>query len=237
MQFCLPTWLGSYQGSDFSLEDYELKVLEKIPEKSRSSEAECLRNRWFDYARLHPMQATYYFVSCFNKVYQALGRKYFAATMIRRPELAERHLKTFWTLRQICDLNGWKYGWFCLTMLDYRLTSGEFKNHMPQPCHLMKQVDEEVRALNTLWEAYIGAQMAVSIDPWFSVRSWCGHPKQRAHEDFLVAQVKKKATKHFTIADLIYKRQVLRLERAIQEFPDEVCQAQRDASIIASINS
>lgn len=232
MQILLPTWLGSFEGSGLSLEDYELKVLEKIPENVRRRESECMRNRWFDYARLHPMQATYFFAAVFDKVYRENAKRVFAFDAKYKPEKLDRKLKTFWMLRSLCDLNGWEYEWFVRTMITYRLTTGEFKNRLPQPCHLMKQVDEEVESLKTLWAEQSKDRLLAAIDPWFCVRSWTGHVRQRDHEDFVVAQIKRRVVKHFVIAELVYKRQALRFERAVAEFPSEICQAQKDAAII-----
>lgn len=232
MQILLPTWLGSFEGSDFSLEEYELKVISKIPENVRRREAECFWNRWFDYARLHPMQATFYFAAVFDKVYRESAKKVFAFNARYKPEKLDRKLKTFWMLRELCDLHGWEYEWFIRTMMEYRLSTGEFKNRLPQPCHLMKQVEEEVESLSTLWAELSKDKLIVASDPWYCVKSWVGHAKQRAHEDFLVAQIKRRVVKHYALAELVYKRQVIRFERAVAEFPSEICQAQKDAAII-----
>ena len=227
MQIILPTWYGGVFGMSQSIEDYEVLALTKLSADARKMEPEAKANCWFDYVRLHPLQATYWFVELYRRIYKELSLKFFgeareAYKHINQDFMLTREKNALYHLRQTCDLNGLEYGWAIRALMEFRLQTGEFKNRLPRPQHLL--VDEEdLQNLILLWNGYNdGTVLHSSIEPFFLVSNWCGDPDQIRHEDYLVGQVKKKRVKHYALAELVHKRQVLRFERACMEFPDEI---------------
>ena len=73
METILPTWLGSFYGSDFSYDDYERITINKFWQLTRGT-SNAMKSRWFDYQRLHPLQATYYFFDCYLKIANQLSK-------------------------------------------------------------------------------------------------------------------------------------------------------------------
>lgn len=233
MNIVLPTWLGGYFGSDYSFETYEKLTLTSFDEGSRLKESECMDKRWFDYIRLHPLQATYYLVSCYASKYISYYKKYIDAdaspTGIKDPNfLHSRECRTFWNLRQFCDLEGFEYEWLIDTFMEYRLVSGEFKHRLPRPCHLMPKNEIELQAVRTLWRMHNnGEVLRTAKDPYFLIFNWEGDPQQQRYEAFLIEQIKGKEVKRFALKDYVYNRQILRLEAVLKHFPDEVREIQR----------
>lgn len=232
MQILLPTWLGSYPGSALDFDEYEYKTLIKIPMNSRVDEPECMRTRWFDYVRLHPLQATYWFAECYRRIYVEISLKEKGLTTRGGKDdfLQTREATSFWRLREFCDLNGFEYEWFLRQMMNYRTSTGEFKNYLPRPQHLLKPDPAEVQAIIDCWaDRLSGNVLMTANDPWFLVSNWEAAPDQVRYEDCLIEQVKRKRIKHYSLSFLVYKKQMLRFERACKEFPDEISDVLRDA--------
>lgn len=230
MDIIQPTWLGSFYGSCLSFEEYEFLTIQKIPADRRRLESRCVETRWFDYVRLHPLQATYWFAECYRRVY----REYAAANMghknwigMREDFLQTREAGTIWSIRQFCDLHGFEYLSFIRALLAYRTSTGQFKNYLPRPCHLIGSNEKEIEALIEGFKEEREGVLTCSVDPFFCVKNWCGDQRQIDHEDYLVNYVRHKLTKHFLLGTLIYQKQVLRFERACLEFPDEITDSQR----------
>lgn len=236
MEIVLPTWLGSYYGSDLTFEEYEVRTVNYFGHISNTT-ALAMENRWFDYERLHPLQATYYFVECYRRISKSLSKRYFGVESAgcRYEDFLKSQEKTsFWAARGFCDIYGIEYPWFIYTMTEYLLESGKFKNRLPRPQHLVN-LDEESAAMLRLWEMKCdGEVLKFASDPYYKVANWEGHEKQIAHEQFLIRQVKQKRVKHFALASLIYKDQILRFETAAKEFPDDIEEA---ISVSYSLNS
>lgn len=69
-----PNWLGPYPGSELSLKDCEILTVQNIPLKLLKEESALMQTKWFDYRRLHPMHATFYFLDCYKDAYQGFIR-------------------------------------------------------------------------------------------------------------------------------------------------------------------
>lgn len=230
MEVVLPTWLGSYYGADFSFDDYERITINKFWQLTRGTST-AMKSRWFDYQRLHPLQATYYFFDCYIKIADQLSKKYFGKSYGNRYKdfVESRERNTIWMLRNFCDLHGFIYSWFLYNMIELRLQTGEFKNRLPRPQHLLKDDKTELEALDELWKGrFSGELIQASIDPYFRVERWCANPVQIQHENMLVHQIMNKRVKHFALKRLVYDLKLLRLERVLQDFPDEIEDMQRD---------
>ena len=228
MKTILPTWLGSFYGSSFTFEEYEVRTINNFYTLC-GTQSNCLENRWFDYARLHPLQATYYFVECYRRISNQFAKKYFAletSGVKYQDFLDSRERNSFWNMRSFCDINGYSYPWFIYSVMEYLLESGKFKNRLPRPQHLLSDIDEGIVALKQCWNAHIGGDVLVtSFDPYFYVSNWEGSSVQQKYEDFLVKQINSRPVKRFVLATLLYQKQHLRFERGLQEFPDYMDEA------------
>lgn len=223
MNIVNPTWLGTFYGSDLSFDEYEIKTIEDLLPVSRA-ESLIINTRWFDYSRLHPLQATYYFVECYRRIISQLSQKYFGKPIYSKHKdfLKSREKNGYWMIRHFCDENGFCYPWFIYTMIEYRLNQGQFKNYIPRPQHLRPNEDE-LKALKQLWEnKFNGELITASIDPYFTTPQWEDMPIQILHEDLIVNQIKKKRIKTYALSNLIYERKLLREERAVEEFPEDM---------------
>jgi len=69
-----PNWLGPYPGSELSRQDCEVLTVQNIPHKLLKEESALMQTKWFDYRRLHPMHATFYFLECYKDAYQGFIR-------------------------------------------------------------------------------------------------------------------------------------------------------------------
>lgn len=231
MQIILPTWLGSYFGADFSFEELEYRTVTNFSEPVRSLELHLYERKWFDYVRLHPLQATYYFYECYRRIYLSFSKRCFGEARYGTKYtdfLESRECSAFWNMRIVADTIGVSYPWLITKAFEHRLESGEFKNRLPRPCHLV--AGGEMPLYKELWDQeHDGTVLTMSSDPFFSVKRWVGDANQRRHEDYLVQQLKRKAMRRYALSTLIYEKQVLRLERALVEFPQDIEEAQCSA--------
>ena len=227
MKTVLPTWLGSYFGSDKTFEEYEYALLDRFLEPIRARYIISRDDtRWFDYRRLHPLQATYYFVDCYRKIYASYSKKRFGKlSRGYRVEdfLQTREASSFWIVRAYCDGLGVPYPWFIYKIFDILLDTGRFKNHLPRPQHLMMGSHEESLAIKDAWKAHLDSGVfMMGTDPYLMVGNSGGTLQQIAHEKFLLDQVARRTTKHFLLATLVYDKQMVRIESVIERFPDEL---------------
>ena len=230
MEAVLPTWLGSFYGSDFTYQEYEVRAINNFYSLS-TPQSRCIECRWFDYVRLHPLQATYYFVDCYRKISSQLSKRYFGKDtrgVSYEDFLDSRERTSFWNMRSFCDMYGMAYPWFIYQVMEYLLESGKFKNRLPRPQHFLSNVDMELAALGTVWQHHLNGEiLRYSYDPYFLVSNWEGSRSQRRHEDMLIDQIKQKTVKRYALSTLIYEQQVLRFERAVKEFPRDIEDAMR----------
>lgn len=230
MDIYLPTWLGSYAGDSYTFEKYEYLTVSKISPASRVAQSDSLKTRWFDYVRLHPMQASYWFAECYRRVFVEKSLKLFGkkSAGFKNDPMMSKEAASIWNLRSYCDTFGYEYMWFVRTMMEYRLTCGDFKNRVPRPCHLLREPDE-MTAIDLLWNEKINATAIVlAKDPYFSATNWENSKSQQRYEQFLINQIRKKRIKRFVLADLVYKSEILREAIATAEFQDDMNEVKRD---------
>ena len=232
----LPTWLGSYYGADFSFLEYEVLTLQHIPHKESVKESAVMDTRWFDYRRLHPMQATFYFVECYARMYgESVAKafdhkKRFSRGFKGKSFLDSREKLSFWKLRHLIDKFGIRYDFFMREAMNWYFKRGWL--HLPRPAHIA--CNEELFADVLLaWEALNRAVTQYPRDDWYRVRNFVNHPNQLAFERFLVEHVKSKLVKKFALHSTLYVLDFLRFETAVLNFrTDDVSEA---AALVDSI--
>ncbi len=253
-----PVWLGPYYGSLMSLEDYEILTIKHIAATELKKETELMRKKWFDYRRLHPMQATYYLVECYKLGYKEFIRRNYDADyaegikkIFRVPAISKkdgkplektkmsvedfllsREKKAFWQMRQMIDEFGMPYDFFIAQAIKWYSTE-VFRQKCimpPRPGQIMK--NEEFLASAVLaWEEECENRIQYAKDPIYKTEFFSGRDFQIDYENFLITQINKRRHKRFALSAAIYEYRTLRIERALLEFDEDLInEAMREAN-------
>lgn len=220
---------GAFIGADMQFDDCEAIAIKHAPRKLRDREAALFGTKWFDYRRLHAVQATYLFVHYYNVAYgdflrQTRDVNLRFAKAIKGGDVfrqndgkGHRDRLAFWRLRQRADEYGIRYDFFVRAAMTCFIEDGWI--NAPRPSH----VDSDEIALRVLdaWTRDCRERLQWARHPFYSVAQWRGHPDQRAYEDSIVQAILRKPTKRFGIHAAVYERQALRIERAVMEFAED----------------
>ena len=219
-----PTWLGSFYGAAFTFLEYEALTVQSIPHADRRNEAHLMRTKWYDYRRLHPLQATFFFVECYARAYgdhlkmafehkRRFQRGFKGKSFLESPEKL-----SFWRLRQVVDKLGIRYEFFMRHAMMWFFKRGWL--HLPRPSHIANN-DDLLADVVLAWETYCADSIQFPADNWYCVRHFVQHPDQLAFEASLVEQVKRKRNPQFALHTSLYTLDMLRIERAMMEFPEQ----------------
>lgn len=227
-----PTWLGNFFGGNLGFLNYEVLTIQHINHKEARIEPELMATKWFDYRRLHPMQATYYFVKCYNDAYRDFYRKAVnagAAPFVRGIKdhdfLDAKEKMTFWRLRQNCDKVGLPYDFFLrFGMSKHHRTIGDGKVYAPRPTMFVKNEELFADAL-IAWEEAQQASLRIACDPYYRTSNYTGSRDQQAHEAFVVGQIMRRRVPHYALHAALYLFDVVRIEEALRRFDEHVVNA------------
>jgi hypothetical protein len=216
-----PTWLGPFFGSNFGFYNYEILTIRRISPDLWREESALMRTKWFDYRRLHPLQATYYLAHCYNQSYRRLVSMCHDRDTGRRMRafrgsdfLEHRERNSFWRLRQLCDRLGVRYDFFLHHAMRWGFRRGWTRG--PRPQHLYANGDL-VLDVTLAWQGECAEILQIARDPWFRTRNFIGHADQLEYERFIVNQVSARASRHALTAAL-YAHDAIRVEEAIRAF-------------------
>ncbi len=221
-----PFWLGHFFGGALGLQHYEVLTIQHIPIKERKDEAALMRTKWFDYRRLHPMQATYFFVKCYNEAYRHFchvainAEKAPYARGIKGHDFLEAREKlAFWRLRRTCDQFGLPYDFFLRFAMNWlhKMVAQDGNVYAPRPAMLGKNEELLADAL-IAWEELCAASMQVASDPYYRVANFTGSDDQRDHEAFVIGQIARRRAKHYSLHAALYIFDAVRLEEALRQF-------------------
>lgn len=235
-----PSWLGHHFGGALSFPHYEVLTIQHIPHKELANEAQLMTTKWFDYRRLHPMQATYYFVKCYNDAYRNFcrmaidaDRAAFVRGIKGHDFLMSREKLSFWRLRRLCDQFGMRYDFFLGFAMRrlHRMTSEEGKVYAPRPSMLGRDENLLADAL-IAWEEQCAISMQIATDSYYRVANFNGSRDQIAHEAFVLDQIAKRRVKRFSLHAALYVYDVVRLEEALRVFGPELVE-----EAISEVNS
>lgn len=229
-----PTWLGNFFGGNLGFLNYEILTIQHIAHKELKCETELMATKWFDYRRLHLMQATYYLVKCYNDAYRDFYRQAIDASrapFVRGIKefdfLNAKEKMTFWRLRQNCDRVGLPYDFFMRFAMSwhYRIIgAGDGRVYAPRPTFFVKNEELFADAM-IAWEDICKATMRVSTDPYYRTSNYTGSRDQQAHEAFVIGQIKQRAVPHYSLHAAMYIYDVVRIEEALMQFDFHVVQA------------
>lgn len=231
-----PFWLGSFYGDNLSSEEYDAlqKKLVKTPDRY-------FKNAWFDYRRLHAVQATYYLVHLYKLGYRRyVGKnidheKARYVTGLKAGSLDEiRERNAFVRLRSLIDDCGLPYPYALNYLFHFYEKVGRVQ-YVPRPSHLSALFKEDPTLKETMQLSFFDTESLIAAeDPYYMVFNWQCDAEQKRHEDFIVEQIRMKSLKRYAIASAIYSLHVLRIERAILEFGAEALRDAQSAPFVLS---
>ena len=247
-----PNWLGTFFGSALGFDNYEILTVQHIPRKERAEEAALMRSKWFDYRRLHPMQASYYFAECYSVAYgrfmeQAVDADLKDMRGLKGKDfLNNREKLSIWRLRQMCDRFGIRYDFFLRQAMAWYakrsfFTARSIKGQhgrtyavvAPRPAQLMAN-QEMITDVMLQWEEHLASALPVVKDPFYSVQNYYGHPDQTVYEKTIVDAVRNRQHKRYALHAALYVHDALRIETALMEFDArDVAEAVSYAELVA----
>lgn len=223
MEVLKPLFLGNFFGGELSEEEYEKLTFGYIPPYLRAGEADYFGTKWFDYRRLHPMQATFYFIHCYQKIYQEWYRRnideeesrFHKGTRNNFLQTSERTI--WWRCRRFCDKYGIPYEFFIRSSVKRYFGNVEAKLHFPRPQALYTNTRGEEETVIKEWND--DTSLRYSADPYFTTIRWEGSQAQLDYENYIVSKLKtKRSAFDLILSDAVFNHHAIRLERAIVEF-------------------
>ena len=231
-----PRWLGSFFGADLGFHNYEILTIQHIPRKEHAEESALMRSKWFDYRRLHPMQATYYFAASYSRAYGtfmaiAVDRDLGNMRGIKGKDfLCSREKLAIWRLRQMCDRFGVRYDFFLRHAMKWYAERSMNAAHSvkgvggrvyavvpPRPAQMMSN-QEMITDVMLAWEEHVAAKLPIADDPFYSVQNFVGHADQIAYEQSIVAAIRTRPHPRFSVHAALYVHDALRIETALEAF-------------------
>lgn len=220
-----PKWLKSFRGGSLGFLNYEVLTIQNIQRKDLVKEPDLMQTKWFDYRRLHPLQATYFFLKCYEQAYRHFYRRavdYERAPYVRVIKetdfLQSREKRSFWRLRQLCDMAGMPYDFFMDFALDrHHRMQYDGRVAIPRPAHLAAN-EELITDAAIAWENRRASALQHACDPYYRVANFKGEQHQIAHENFIIEQIKLRQVPRYTLKICLYDEDLLRVERAVEVF-------------------
>ncbi|MCG5512875.1 hypothetical protein [Ectothiorhodospira shaposhnikovii] len=215
---------GKYTGAGLSTEVYDAIALGKINPRLFDEEKALFNSKWFDYRRMHPVEATYLFAACYSHAYAASSikrtGKYSPGIRGSRDIFSGKstNYQALWRARQQADRLGIPYPVFC----DSGMAHAErlLWQRPPRPQHLC--CDALQVGIIEGWLDAIKTSVRVPYDAWYRLDNFEGHPYQVAYQDWLCEQIKERRHQEYALATCIFMEKVLSVEVAAKHFPPEV---------------
>lgn len=155
-------------------------------------ETELFRKKWFDYRFMHPIQATYYFVHCYEQGHRAAFKRHISRDraefikVMKKSDLFEnepRFVNGVFAARQYADAIGAPYDFFIEAAMRHRLAYWKQK-YLPQPSHLY--ADWVCEKVFSEWEDCKRHRVYHAENRVYRASNYDGSRDQNEHRDFLV---------------------------------------------------
>ena len=208
-------WLDSFLGKGTSITECEGLML-TIPKELVAAELPLYATKWFDYKRLHPVQATYYFAHCYSVAYRrayATTRDYETSKTIKPLRVDDAFkssdINALWKARQSCDAIGATYNFYTAHALE--LTSRYGWKFIPRPNQIY--TDAMIDEVAAAWETRCTDILQI-----------VGDTSQYGTEElseWYMGQIKKRPSPAFTASKLI-KMGILTVEQITQGLSESV---------------
>ena len=214
-----------YVGSFKSSEQYSLNVLLSIDAKLTHGESDLFVTKWWDYKRLHPMDATFIFAHYYaeqmktemNRRKGHNRRGYYKA--LKSPSLlkcSKKEITGIWKARQKADELGIPYDFYCAAATKY---ADKFKwKHLPRPWQMYgqssKYVGEEwyktmVQYITDAWAERTAAEPQFSKDDFYKIENFSKHVYQVRHQLAVLTYIDTLQSKHIAMYSFIHKDKIL----------------------------
>lgn len=223
-------WQLDYVGKDLDEDQAELILNTRWPEKERRLEPELFACKWWDARPYHPVISTYLFAHLFTEQtrkiirahiddrpprvtasgkvidWQPLRRDIFEAPKgsPRQVKAWERKLFSLIRARQFADAYGIPYGFFVRASLRAVYFGRIYlleHTKLPDPGQLN---GEEMRSkILAAWVEELGARIQAATHPRYLLVNDVGHPDVAAHQDWLIAQLKRRPDPRFGLRKFI----------------------------------
>ena len=219
----VPYWLEPFFGDVYSQDKLEVLTVAHFGPKLTQPEAELMRLKWFDYRRMHPLKATYYFAHCYSKAYGeflalAVDRNMRYARGIKEVDFIEsREAKSIWKLRQAIDRSGMSYPFFLRFAMNWCFKS--LWKRPPRPSQLLHNEELWADAIQAYQES-LASSMRFAQDPWYRASMFENHSFQIDYQEFIIAQIKSRKHPYLALNAALYLEDALRFEAAVSEFTE-----------------
>lgn len=226
--------MESFFGNNFTLECYEILTLTKIPKKDRLEEPELMQSKWFDYRLMHPMMATYYFYSIYQRCYKEFWKKnvnvesyHFVKANKKSDDFLDfKERLSVWRLRQKADKLGIKYDFFIRELLNLSKAM-YFNGRIVVPRPSMLNNDELILSVYALWHEYKCNRLLFSELSFFKSENYCRSKIQDEHERFVIDYIRNRPefVQKQIVRSCLLELRVLRVETILLNFTTTVVRA------------
>jgi hypothetical protein len=213
-----------YFGKGLDLKSCEIKGM-RIDPTHRDGEADLIQSRWFDYATLHPTQATYLYASIYKRQTLEFHKSFIDIETADKARafspddiFMSRDLTSMWLARRSADALGVPYP-FVMRFAQQRALERTFK-HLQRPNQLYGEEFEV--DLAALWAETLATRLTYSRLPMFHGREGKRSVIQKRHEIFVVGQIKKRPLPHDNLLARMMKEGILTSRAAHEHFAEDV---------------
>lgn len=224
-----PFWLGAFKGAEHTFLDCEVLGLEHVEPAQLERMWEAQGTIWFDYARLHPVKALYWFCHCYGRAYGAYlytnideSREF--SKGIKGDPMVHRELRNLIAVKTQADEAGVPYEIWISAIFDWFSRQGWTRP--PRPSHMASSVEAQEHA-KLAWAERVTEQIVYPKDPWFAPEAFVGHPQQLRCEQHIIESIRMRPNRDIALGSALYEVGMVRVERAAQVFPGYVLDAQR----------
>ena len=174
--------------------EWDLITLEHLTTEDCIGEAELYLTKWFDYRRMHPMQATFEFIVQYSNEHRHQVARRLDVHTARGLNLdvmkkGGSHLPKFWAARRIADRMGVRYDEYCAYACD---VAERCWKHLARPSDLTNSF--LVESVQERWVEMLLGKIIYPRDEFYEVGNWRDHPDQQAWQTFVQAQVETRQT-------------------------------------------
>ena len=232
-------YLGPFAGSELSRQTADERTIALIPHELLAPEVQLFTKKWYDYRRLHPMVATYYFVSCYSEAYRQAMVKAFDCERgqyrkgVKGDFLDKKERLSFWRLRQMADGMGMPYPVFLRACMSHYLDDTGWL-HVPRPSHLGSGT--ATVAAYEEWNDLCRHRLQIPADPFYRADAYIGHPYQDECEAWLLEQAQRRENPRFAVAALVDTYKTVRacaLDGLPERLQEEVARERGSAATIS----
>lgn len=242
----VPETIDTFFGVNFDTERYNEIAILVANKPLLKAETELNKTKWFDYRTKHPVYLGYLWAFFYREEYKRFITKYRdpergpylngivgkdvfgisikkvkskikgePSTEVEKPHPERRAI---WKARQKADALGIPYDFYIRTVMEFAERTSWARP--PRPQHFCS--DEMVSVVVEAWKEKMTTQIVTSEDERFLAENFVGNCDQVDYQTWLIANIKRRAHKHFGVHYcMVLKKQLLE-NVAIKVFGEDV---------------